>query len=108
MANETLPSIPELLNNPASSPWLRTVLQRVIAGQQEPCEAARDARLLAAVLQARATAHVQDELQVLQHSQRPPMLDLLLPLADFDAGDEVAHTGSQPPRANGAGALHFR
>ena len=51
MTNEALPSIPELLNNPVSSTWLRSALQGVLFGGREPSAAARDARLLADVLE---------------------------------------------------------
>jgi len=108
MTNEALPSIPELLNNPTSSTWLRSALQGVLFGGREPSAAARDARLLADVLEQRAAAIGNANGLAYYDGRRAPLLDLQLPLVDTDQIDEVAFTGSQSPRVNNMRPLHSR
>jgi len=100
---------PAVVSPPVITPLVTAlVLQGVVAGQHEPSEAARDAWLMAAVLEARVTANGQDALPTPHHGQRAPMLDLLRPLAEFDAADDLARTVAPPVRPNSAGSAHLR
>ena len=108
MTNEALPSIPELLNNPASSTWLRSALQGVLFGGREPSQASRDARLLADVLEQRAAAIGKTGGLTYYDGRRAPLVDLELPLVDTDQINEAAFTGSQSPRVNNMRPLHSR
>ena len=108
MTNEALPSIPELLNNPACSTWLRSALQGVLFGGREPSAAARDARLLADVLEERAAAIGKANGLAYYDGRRVPMIDLQLPLVDIYQVNEVACTGSLPSRMNNVHPQHSR
>ena len=52
MPNATLPSLEEVLRNPSASRWLRVSIQTAL--DRDPIDVASDARLLSAMLEARA------------------------------------------------------
>jgi hypothetical protein len=108
MTNEALPSIPELLNKPTCSTWLRSALQGVLFGGREPFTAARDARLLADLLEVRAAAMGKANGLAYYDGRRPPLVDLFLPLVEADLTNDVTCTGSQPARANHVLSLQCR
>ena len=85
MNQDLLPSVPEILNNPACSTWLRSTLQAALFGSRDPTQAARDARLLADVLQARAEAGRSSPGFVYFDGRRQPEVDVPLPLTDSDS-----------------------
>jgi hypothetical protein len=109
MNNDALPSIPELLNNPASSTWLRSALQGVLFGGRDPCDSASDAQLLADVLDARARA-IGDASDGCTYydGRRTPMVDLLLPITDAEQAENVIRTEPVSPRAVSVYAPHSR
>jgi hypothetical protein len=107
--NNALPSIPELLNNPACSTWLRTALQGVLFGGRDPCDAARDAQLLADVFDARAKAIGEvSASQTYYDGCRAPMADLLLPLVGADQAEGLIRTEPVSLRTANGYALHAR
>jgi hypothetical protein len=109
MTNDALPSIPELLNNPACSTWLRTALQGVLFGGRDPCDAARDAQLLADVLDARANAIGEAaSRRTYYDGRRTPLVDLLLPIVAVDQAEGLIRTEPVSPRAVNVYALHSR
>ena len=82
--DDTTPILSEVLLNPGSSRWLRITLQGVLAGDRDPFDSARDARLLAALLQERARTASLTQPQRPAGRAGPHMVDLLLPLTDTD------------------------
>jgi hypothetical protein len=109
LPNDALPSIPELLNNPACSTWLRSALQGVLFGGRDPCDAAGDAQLLADVLDARAKA-IGDaaNLRTYYDGRRMPLVDLLLPIVDADQAESPIRTEPVSALAMNVFALHSR
>ena len=99
------PSIQDLLNNPICSSWLRAALQTVMFGGREPSEAARDARLLAEVLEARAVAFSANNALDYYDGQAKQMVDLELPLVEGDRCPKAVFTAPLSPRLAAASAL---
>ena len=82
MLNDSLPSVSDLLNNATSSLWLRRALQEALSNGMEPSEAARDAQLLAAMLEHRA--RIAQTLTTHCLPLRVPTVDIQLPLSDSE------------------------
>lgn len=82
--DDTTPILSEVLLNPGSSRWLRVALQGVLAGDRDPFDSARDARLLATLLEERARTAALKQPQVQVGRIGTQMVDLLLPLTDND------------------------
>jgi hypothetical protein len=77
-------AIAELIHSASTSPWLKGVLENVLAEGRDPELAARDATLLAAVMVARARVICGSDIRSPSHSEG---VDLWLPLVD---GEPVA------------------
>jgi len=82
MPEQLVPNIYDVLHSATCSPWLRRVLREVLADDRDPTHAAREGRLLSAVLDARAEAWRESVTEGAPAERQVALVDLFLPIGD--------------------------
>ena len=91
MPEQLVPNLYDVLHSAASSPWVRRVLQDALTDDRDPAHTARDARLVAAVLDARAEAWRNSVVSGAAAEREVVLVDVFLPI---DADQPEAERGN--------------
>ena len=82
MSEQLVPNIYDVLHSGQSSPWLRDVLRNALSDVRDPRQVACDARLLAAMLDARAEDWSSSVRAGADGERQVALVDVFLPLEE--------------------------